>query len=375
MGSMLTEAAPTERGSRPIRVISKNLRIALTNLTKFEPNEYPWSPEQVPGKLHYRKDLIIDELKEYGCNKNASTFMVLQEALYDQVKDVVSGLNGGGINSFPDIRSNREKNEVEFNGTLGRTDYQRGKDGNKLNDSGYQWSYLGVGRDDGGRDSEIVPIIYRPSEWSVVSWRTLWLSHEKSSPGDGPGFGGENRRIATHGIFESKDDHKTRIVVIATHLDEKYWDENDEVRRKQLELLALGIDAYTGRNEIAKESKYNYPVILGADFNANSSAPSIEGFKHGNLNTNIGEFLRKKGRAWGPINSYTSFGEKWWPDNMDFLWATPWSADGTKVRGEGKCDSYFSLDGNSRFGVVSDNTTGVYNSDHNLVLADMTLVY
>jgi hypothetical protein len=50
---------------------------------------------------------------------------------------------------------------------------------------GSEWSYIGVGRDDGKEAGEYSPIFYRKGIWEVEKWRTVWLSETPDVPGKG----------------------------------------------------------------------------------------------------------------------------------------------------------------------------------------------
>jgi len=116
---------------------------------------------------------------------NPEALISLQEVLHEQLVDILDGLNG--------------------------------EDGS-LTDSGSEpeWSYIGVGRDDGKQDGEYSPILYRPAVWELSNFTTVWLSPTPDVPSLGWDAG--SIRILTIGDFVHK---QTGIQLIAmnTHLD------------------------------------------------------------------------------------------------------------------------------------------------------------
>ena len=66
-----------------------------------------------------------------------------------------------------------------------------------------EWTYIGVGRDDGYQKGEYSPILYRPSVWAVKAWKTVWLSPTPDQPG--LGWDATSVRIVTVGTFMHRD--------------------------------------------------------------------------------------------------------------------------------------------------------------------------
>lgn len=79
-----------------------------------------------------------------------------------------------------------------------------------------EWSYVGVGRDDGKAAGEYSPIIYRTSVWRLKNSATIWLSPTPDVPSKGWDAG--SIRILTIGYFRHKQTG-AQVVAMNTHLD------------------------------------------------------------------------------------------------------------------------------------------------------------
>ena len=108
-----------------LRVYTHNLRYATKNPGS---GEKPWSD---------RKTKILNEMR-FVASGRPDALICCQEALKEQVDDVLSGLNATGA----------------------------------------EYAYLGVGRDDGKEAGEYSPIFYRPDVWQVSSYQTVLLPPE-----------------------------------------------------------------------------------------------------------------------------------------------------------------------------------------------------
>lgn len=108
-----------------IRIITHNIRYATKS--PFQ-GEEPW-PIRCPR--------LCSQFKFNSLQP--STIICLQEVLHTQLKDILRSLN---------------ESENQDN----------------------QWSYIGVGRDDGKEAGEYSPIFYRPSVWRLEMDETRWLS-------------------------------------------------------------------------------------------------------------------------------------------------------------------------------------------------------
>lgn len=114
-----------------MRVLTHNIRYATSSPFKGEER---W-PIRCPR--------LCAELQFHSATPN--TIICLQEVLHSQLLDIKASLNEG-------------------------TKY------------GEDWAYIGVGRDDGRQAGEYSPIFYRPSEWNLEKWETIWLSETPAMP-------------------------------------------------------------------------------------------------------------------------------------------------------------------------------------------------
>ena len=129
-----------------------------------------------------------------------------------------------------------------------------------LKDSLVNYSFIGVGRDDGKTKGEYSPIFYNKKKYKVLSNKTFWLSSspEKASVG----WDASMERICTYGLFENLSS-KEKFWVFNTHFDHV----GNEARKKSTDLILKKI------NEIKSMGN---PVILTGDFNLDDTDSSIK---------------------------------------------------------------------------------------------------
>ena len=289
--------------SLPIRLLTHNIRYATTSPFK---GEEPWA---------VRKFLIINELRFHTIH-NPEAFISLQEVLHDQLQDILSGLNGNGV----------------------------------------EWAYIGVGRDDGAEAGEYSPILYRPSAWVLLLYRTMWLSETPDRPSKG--WDAASTRILTIGWFHHRQSRK-RVVAMNTHLD----DQGSQSRLESAKIIA---------NQVATISMHqrNLPVFFAGDLN---SEPHMEAYQYLSTNSSmvdIQTMVLPKDR-YGHKDTFTGFGyEGLPPSRIDFLFI--------KADGEG-CESTDDEVTGAKwmvkgYGVLENRfDDGIYNSDHRAVVADLLL--
>jgi len=114
---------------------------------------------------------------------------------------------------------------------------------------GYKW--IGVGRENGRKEGEIMAIFYRTSKIKVLKWGTFWLSDtpKKASLG----WDAACKRTATWALMKSKKTGQ-KFYMVNTHLDHVGW----EAREKGLQLIV---------ERIAEMNTKGYPVVVTGDFN------------------------------------------------------------------------------------------------------------
>ena len=127
-----------------------------------------------------------------------------------------------------------------------------------LNANEAQWTYIGVGRDNGKEAGEYSPIFYRPAVWELLDQRSVWLSETPDRPSRG--WDAASTRILTIGKFRHVDSGR-KIVAMNTHLD----DQGAESRKKAAEIILHQIDSYCRDEE---EPSAPLPVFVSGDFNS-----------------------------------------------------------------------------------------------------------
>jgi endonuclease/exonuclease/phosphatase family metal-dependent hydrolase len=211
--------SPTD--SLPIRILTHNIRYATSSPFK---GEKPW-PTRSPR--------LLGELR-FQTRHNSEAFICLQEVLHVQLADILTGLN------------NRKLDPTTVS-----------SDG----DSEDEWTYIGVGRDDGRRAGEYSPILYRPTVWSLQGSQTIWLSPTPTTPSRG--WDAASIRILTIGVFRHRISKKN-LVVMNTHLD----DQGAESRYQAARIISRKVSEY--RNT-------GLPVVVAGDFN---SEPSDRAYRY-----------------------------------------------------------------------------------------------
>lgn len=81
---------------------------------------------------------------------------------------------------------------------------------------GSDWSYFGVGRDDGKTGGEFAPILYKKSEWEVFTSETYWLSDTPYNPSTG--WDARHPRIVTVVTIHHRQLGKI-LNILNTHYD------------------------------------------------------------------------------------------------------------------------------------------------------------
>ena len=119
------------------------------------------------------------------------------------------------------------------------------------------YSWIGVGRDDGLNKGEFAPIFYLKARFDLIDWGTIWLSDKPDSTGS-VGWDAALPRIATWGEFRDKFTSKS-ILVYNTHFDHK----GETAREESAKLLI----------EKIKINQKNEGIILLGDFNFTSNSP------------------------------------------------------------------------------------------------------
>ena len=149
------------------------------------------------------------------------------------------------------------------------------------------YTFIGVGRDDGKKKGEYSPILYNTKKFKLLKNETFWLSetpHEISV-----GWDASMERICTYGVFVDIESGK-QFMVFNTHFDHI----GTVAREKSAELIVTKI----------KEINSNkLPVVLMGDLNLSPNETPIK-FLQGALTD--GQSITKK-PFYGPTGSFSGF--------------------------------------------------------------------
>lgn len=116
-----------------------------------------------------------------------------------------------------------------------------------------EYKFIGVGRDNGILDGEIMALYYKPP-WRLLQDTTLWLSSTPQIPSKGEDAA--CFRTCTIGLFTNEKD---TIMVLNTHFDHI----GKKSRQSAVRIIFDFIDAYN----------CTCPIILMGDFNITPSDP------------------------------------------------------------------------------------------------------
>lgn len=122
-----------------------------------------------------------------------------------------------------------------------------------------EYSFVGVSRDDGRQQGEMVPLFYRKKRFQLVHAGHFWLSETPHLPGS-QSWNSALPRMATWGVFRERE-KQTLFWVFNTHLDH----ESQHARKQSLLLIKRYLDALGT----------HLPFVLMGDFNAIPLSPEV----------------------------------------------------------------------------------------------------
>jgi len=155
-----------------------------------------------------------------------------------------------------------------------------------LNSNLSNYSFVGVGRDDGKTKGEYSPIFYNNNLFDLIKSDTFWLS---STPDKiSVGWDASMERICTYGLFKSKT-NKKNILVFNTHFDHI----GIEAREKSADLIISVI------NKLTEPEDY---VVLTGDFNLLDDSKPIMNLQSNFNDTN--KNLEKTDKSYGTFNNF-----------------------------------------------------------------------
>lgn len=125
------------------------------------------------------------------------------------------------------------------------------------------YSYVGVGRDDGKNEGEFSAIFYKKDKFKIIKSNTFWLSETPDQVS--MGWDGVCNRVCSYALLEDKNSGKI-FYVFNTHFDHV----GTEARKNSATLII---------KKIKELNTKNYPVVLTGDFNMEVDHESIEHIK------------------------------------------------------------------------------------------------
>ena len=251
-----------------VRILTKNIRYATKNPTL---GERPWD-ERLP--------YLINEL-HYSTLHCSESFICLQEALYSQIINILDQLNNGG------------------------------KD---------DWTFVGVGRDDGSQAGEFSPVLYRPAVWRLEHFQTKWLSESQDKPS--LGWDAACRRILTVCIFSHRSTGE-QVVACNTHLDHK----GHVARQRSAEIILAQVEKFSMHN-----LGLNLPIFLAGDFNSEPDQEAYLAMTSGSSPLNDLHELLPREQRYGDDNTFSGFDSGTRRKRIDFLFLNQKTASGGRWR-------------------------------------------
>ena len=121
----------------------------------------------------------------------------------------------------------------------------------------YKW--VGVGREDGKQEGEVMAIFYNKRTTSLAKWGTFWLSETPDKPSKG--WDAEYNRTATWALLKDKKSGR-KYFLVNTHLDNS----GAQARAEGLSLIL---------SKIAQMNPQGLPLLVMGDFNMTADDPSM----------------------------------------------------------------------------------------------------
>ena len=196
------------------------------------------------------------------------------------------------------------------------------------------YSFVGVGRDDGKDLGEYSAVFYKKDKFKVLQSNTFWLSQTPDKVS--MGWDAVCNRVCTYALLEDKASGKT-FWMFNTHLDHV----GTEARKNSAHLLV---------KKIKELNTKNYPVILTGDFNMEPNHESIKYIK-----TQMKDSKAIAKLDFGPEGTFNGFN---FNEPVTRLIDYAFVTDNVKV---------------NKYAVLSDNWNLHYPSDHLPVFINISL--
>ena len=155
-----------------------------------------------------------------------------------------------------------------------------------LNSNLINYSFIGVGRDDGKTRGEFSPIYFNESKYNLLLSNTFWLSETPDNIS--VGWDAAMERICTYGLFEQKNDG-TKLWVFNTHFDHI----GNVAREKSVDLILSKIKDLT---------KDKDQIIITGDFNLSEDSVPIK--KLQNFYNDVNIKMDNKSKFYGTFNNF-----------------------------------------------------------------------
>jgi endonuclease/exonuclease/phosphatase family metal-dependent hydrolase len=197
-----------------------------------------------------------------------------------------------------------------------------------------EYTYFGIGRDDGKDKGEHSAIFIRKDRFKVLDQGNFWLSQSPEKPG--PGWDANLNRICTWLKLEDKKLRKT-FFVFNVHYDHQ----GVEARKESSKLMLKQIQTIAGKQD----------VIFTGDFNGNHQSEWYLLLKNNGMLKDALFETNNAYRNTGSFNSFQSHNPS--KDVIDHIFVSP----RFKVK---------------RYGILTDTYHGKYPSDHYPVLSELT---
>ncbi|KAI9879461.1 MAG: hypothetical protein M1830_008508 [Pleopsidium flavum] len=307
----------TAKEPLPVRVLTHNIRYATQS---------PFKGEEL---WEVRKPRLINELR-YNTLYCTEAFICLQEVLHNQLMDIKYGLNG--TQEPP-----RSSSQVA------------------------QWTYIGVGRDDGHQAGEYSPIFYQPSVWDLEMFKTVWLSKTPETPSKG--WDAASIRILTIGKFQHRETKKS-VIAMNTHLD----DQGSKSRYEGAKVILQEIRSYTDQGP----GKDPLAVFLAGDLNSEADQEAYQVLNDPKSLIEDLKDLTNPENRYGHDDTYTGFGyEEEPPKRIDFIFLGRREMLSSRDGGQARVQGGWAGKGYSV--LESKFEDAVYISDHRAVVGDLLL--
>ena len=155
-----------------------------------------------------------------------------------------------------------------------------------LNSNLINYSFIGVGRDDGKTRGEFSPIYFDESKYNLLLSNTFWLS--KTPENISVGWDAAMERICTYGLFKQKNDG-SKVWVFNTHFDHI----GNVAREKSVDLILSKIKDLT---------KDKDQIIITGDFNLSEDSVPIK--KLQNFYNDVNIKMDNKSKFYGTFNNF-----------------------------------------------------------------------